>query len=229
MLTSGRNSLCGNDGGTEILPRKDLAQFLAESLDVADWDIHGEKRLAFQLHMDGIPYKSTKSDSIEKALGVSEKTSLGVGKGSPGFPVIYTRCSRNEKNQIMRSVMSTNNTPKDERDEVLFAFHQTGQCPTAAEIIEWNCRYPQFADDIRAHAAVARDWARLKGTPAATPDEVMLARGHSRILNALYNAEVAAEAAVESRKSFQQIMSEQETMYRASPRKLELLEASSPT
>ena len=32
------------------------------------------KRLAFRLHMDGVPFKSTRSDSIANALGVSERT-----------------------------------------------------------------------------------------------------------------------------------------------------------
>lgn len=32
------------------------------------------KRLAFRLYMDGLPYKSKKSDSIAKACGVSDKT-----------------------------------------------------------------------------------------------------------------------------------------------------------
>ncbi len=32
------------------------------------------KRLAFRLHMDGIPFKSKKSSSIAAALGISEKT-----------------------------------------------------------------------------------------------------------------------------------------------------------
>jgi hypothetical protein len=46
-----------------------------------------------------------------------------------------------------------------ERDEVLFTFHEAYERPTAENIIEWTRRYPQFADDIRAHAAVAWDWA----------------------------------------------------------------------
>lgn len=35
---------------------------------------HSQKRLAFRLYMDGVPFKSTKGPSIEKALGVSERT-----------------------------------------------------------------------------------------------------------------------------------------------------------
>ncbi len=35
---------------------------------------HPRKRLAFRLFMDGVPFKSTKGPSIEKALGISERT-----------------------------------------------------------------------------------------------------------------------------------------------------------
>jgi hypothetical protein len=101
--------------------------------------------------------------------------------------------------------------PKDTRDEVLFAFHEACEQPSAEDIIEWTRRYPQFADDIREHATVARDWAARKGLPAMEPDETMLARGHSRVLNVLYNAEVAAKAAGEPCESFQQIMAERGT------------------
>lgn len=107
--------------------------------------------------------------------------------------------------------MTTPSNPKETRDEVLFAFHQAFDRPTPEQIIEWTRRYPQFADDIRAHAAIARDWAARKGLPVAVPDETMLARGHSRVLNALYNAEIAAKAAGEPCESFQQIMAERGT------------------
>ncbi len=43
------------------------------------------------------------------------------------------------------------------RDEILFAFHQTCECPTEEQIDEWAGRYPQLAEDIRSHAAIARD------------------------------------------------------------------------
>jgi hypothetical protein len=83
--------------------------------------------------------------------------------------------------------MTATNTNID-RDEVLFAFHQECERPTALQIIEWTKRYPQFADDIRAHAAV-----RLERAPGAEdtdlePDETLLARGRSRALNAVYKA-----------------------------------------
>ena len=82
----------------------------------------------------------------------------------------------------------------EDRDEVLFAFHQACERPTADQIIDWTDRYPQFAEDIRAHAAVSRDWAAQEGLPVAEADASMLARGYSNALNALYNAEIEASA-----------------------------------
>jgi hypothetical protein len=107
--------------------------------------------------------------------------------------------------------MNTHTNPQDTKDEVLFAFHQACDNPTTEQIIEWTHRYPQFADDIRAHAAIARDWAARKGFPDVQPDADMLAHGHSRVLNALYNAEVAAKAAGEPCESFQEMMAERRT------------------
>jgi hypothetical protein len=107
--------------------------------------------------------------------------------------------------------MSTDSAPDSRRDDVLFAFHQACEHPTADQIVEWATRYPEFADDIRAHAAVALDWAARKDMPAAVPDAGMLARGHSRVLDALFNAEVAANAAAEPAPSFHQLMAERGT------------------
>jgi hypothetical protein len=99
---------------------------------------------------------------------------------------------------------------KEERDEVLFAFHQACECPTAEEIIAWIERYPQFADDIRAHAAISRDWAASKGLPATEVDETMLARTYSNALNVLYDAEIKASSSgpAQSAKSFHEILNE---------------------
>ncbi len=89
--------------------------------------------------------------------------------------------------------MNAHNKSVD-RDEVLFAFHQACERPTAEQIIEWIARYPQFAEDIRAHAAVSRDWAAREGVSVAEAGEAMLARGYSNALNALYNAEIKASS-----------------------------------
>jgi hypothetical protein len=93
------------------------------------------------------------------------------------------------------------------RDDVLFAFHEACPRPTVEQIIDWTARYPQFADDIRAHAAVARDWAVREGLPAEEPSETMLARAYSRALNALYKADAEAKPAeADAAQSFQDIV-----------------------
>ena len=56
-----------------------------------------------------------------------------------------------------------------ERDEVLFAFHQTCDNPTADKSTEWTRRYPQFADDIRAHAAMRAEWASESNSTTTSP------------------------------------------------------------
>ena len=78
------------------------------------------------------------------------------------------------------------------RDEVLFAFHEAFERPTACQIIEWTERYPEFAEDIRAHAAVSWDWAAQNDIPLEEPDEATLANAYSRALSALYDAELQA-------------------------------------
>jgi hypothetical protein len=102
------------------------------------------------------------------------------------------------------------NKRKEERDEVLFAFHQACDRPTAEQIIAWTTRYPQFAEDIRAHAAISRDWAESEVLPALEPDETMLARTYSIALNALYEADAKASspAPVQAAKSFQEVIKE---------------------
>jgi hypothetical protein len=102
----------------------------------------------------------------------------------------------------------TDQNRAEDRDEVLFAFHRACNDPTAEQIIEWASRFPQFADDIRAHAALLKDWAAREGLPAEEPDETMLARGRSRALDALYNAEVAltSEETPASSRSFERMM-----------------------
>jgi hypothetical protein len=99
---------------------------------------------------------------------------------------------------------------KEDRDEVLFAFHQACERPTAEQIIAWADRYPQFADDIRSHAAVSRDWSASADLPAVDADETMLARAYSNALNALYQAEIDASSAAvpQTAKTFHDILKE---------------------
>lgn len=49
---------------------------------------------------------------------------------------------------------------QSERDTILYCFHIAYEKPSAQNIITWCESYPQFAEDIRSHAAVAWDWAR---------------------------------------------------------------------
>jgi hypothetical protein len=57
--------------------RHDPTNTIHESMDVEnilEQVTHDQKRLAFRLYMDGIPFKSNKSCSIATALGISERT-----------------------------------------------------------------------------------------------------------------------------------------------------------
>jgi hypothetical protein len=82
-----------------------------------------------------------------------------------------------------------------ERDEVLFAFHQTCDNPTAEQVSEWTRRYPQYADDIREHAAMRAQWASDSDERDAQPDDSLLARGRSQALNLLHSARQESAAA----------------------------------
>jgi hypothetical protein len=97
----------------------------------------------------------------------------------------------------------TNRT--EDRDEVLFAFHQECMRPTSEQIADWARRYPQFAEDIRAHAAVAWDWAEEDALEVGALDESLVSRGYSRALNVIFNAESAAQTAANA-QSFQQML-----------------------
>jgi hypothetical protein len=95
-----------------------------------------------------------------------------------------------------------------DRDEVLFAFHQECERPSAEQIMAWVNRFPQFADDIRAHAAVAWDWATQNVDSEVEVDESMSARAYSEALNIIYAAEtsaVPAQAVTPYSRTFQQL------------------------
>jgi hypothetical protein len=80
----------------------------------------------------------------------------------------------------------------EERDEVLFAFHVACESPTPEFVDEWVRRYPQYEDDFRQHAGILAARLVEAEAPQLEPDETMLARGRSRALNAVYNAEIEA-------------------------------------
>lgn len=86
-----------------------------------------------------------------------------------------------------------------ERDRVLMAFHNECQKPTVEQLLTWIERFPEYADDIRAHAAVARDWvAGVEGTDEEVSQSA-LDTAYSNALNAIYSArkkEAQANAAV---------------------------------
>ncbi len=78
-------------------------------------------------------------------------------------------------------------TNTEDRDEVLYNFHMAYPSPTAADIINWIGRFPQYADDIRAHAAIARDWAAQAETEVEA-DDLEIQRAYSRALNIIYHS-----------------------------------------
>jgi hypothetical protein len=94
----------------------------------------------------------------------------------------------------------------EDREAVLFAFHQECARPTAGQIIAWVSRFPQFADDIRAHAAVAWDWAMREGLADEELDESISARGYSQALNIIFNEEHSAENLTASCQRFQDML-----------------------
>jgi hypothetical protein len=91
-------------------------------------------------------------------------------------------------------------TKPEDRDDVLFAFHRATSDPTAEEICDWVRRHPQFADDIRAHAEILKEWADRENLPEEALDEALLMRSRSRALNTLHNAKVGPRLAKLFRK-----------------------------
>jgi hypothetical protein len=83
----------------------------------------------------------------------------------------------------------THSHKSEDRDEVLFAFHQECARPTSDQIIAWTKRFPQFAEDIRAHAAVAWDWLAAGREEPVEVDENLSARAYSQALNLIFGAE----------------------------------------
>lgn len=91
-----------------------------------------------------------------------------------------------------------------ERDQVLMAFHAECEKPSLEQILEWIERFPKYSDDIRAHAAVARDLAE---GAEGTDDEVsqtVLDAAYSNALNAIYSAKKRNES-VKTAASFHDI------------------------
>lgn len=91
--------------------------------------------------------------------------------------------------------MSKHNT-QEKRADVLYAFQLACEYPTSSDIIEWTKRYPQYADDIREHAEMLLAQHSRSQFEQLEPDEDMLAKGRSVTMNAIYEAEQAAEQPV---------------------------------
>lgn len=94
----------------------------------------------------------------------------------------------------------------EDRDSVLFAFHQECDRPTAEQIIAWINRYPQFAEDIRAHAAVAWDWATHDRLPVEEVDQSLAKRAYSQTLNAIFEEENSEKNIQTICQSFQEML-----------------------
>lgn len=93
------------------------------------------------------------------------------------------------------------------RDEVLFAFHEACEHPTANQIMEWTSRYPEFAEDIIAHAEHQLSWVAQREHHDGEPDESDVARNWSWTLNAIYEAEKAGSPdATPAGETFSQLL-----------------------
>lgn len=69
--------------------------------------------------------------------------------------------------------------------------HSTWRANLTPEFVEqWVLQYPQYAKDFRQHAGILAARLVQSQSPQLLPDETMLARGRSRALNAVYNADL---------------------------------------
>ena len=102
----------------------------------------------------------------------------------------------------------TDKSQNTERDEALYAFHREYVRPTAEDICKWVAKYPEYAEDIRTHAAIALDCAfRPKSEFMEEPSKVELDRANSNALNILYDVnQKRAISDAANNASFQQLM-----------------------
>jgi transcriptional regulator with XRE-family HTH domain len=101
--------------------------------------------------------------------------------------------------------MMTEKKENTNRDDVLFAFHKACPRPTSDDIAAWVHRYPQFAEDIRIHAGIARDIAEEDNLMEVP--EIMFQRGYSRALSALYSADLEnAASESDTYQSFEAVL-----------------------
>lgn len=117
--------------------------------------------------------------------------------------------------------MTDSNRDK-ERDAILFSLHKAGKNPTAKEIDDWVKQYPEYADDIRSHAAIIKDWAAREDLPALEPDEATVSRSQSRAIDALHRARAAAVGERAGARTFDEIMAATGTDVPGLARKLDI-------
>jgi len=93
-----------------------------------------------------------------------------------------SRVTENESEKAM-----TNRHQHLDRDQVLLAFQEAFEKPTVENIIEWVDRFPEYAEDIRDHAAIAHDIAaRATEHPEDAIDDRLLNISFSHALNGLF-------------------------------------------
>ena len=78
---------------------------------------------------------------------------------------------------------------RQDRDEVLIAFHEECDIPTRGDVERWTQAHPGCAQDIREHAAVRLAMIADMVEQAAQLDDNMIARGRSRVQAAMFAAE----------------------------------------
>src|SRR5207247_354201 len=116
-----------------------------------------------------------------------------------------SKATENESEEAM-----TNQSKDLDRDEVLTALHEAYEKPTAENIIEWVKRYPEYADDIRDHAAIARDVAvRVAEHAEDAIDERALNISFSHALNGLFAGDQESKIAanISLATTFQELLS----------------------
>jgi hypothetical protein len=116
--------------------------------------------------------------------------------------------------------MSKNDT---RRDEVLLAFHEACEHPTAETIAEWTGRYPEFADDIIAHAEHQLAWQARLDLHDREPDEADVNRNWSWTLDAMYKAQNAQQPGSDAAaETFSQLIEQQGLTIPSLARKLDI-------
>lgn len=94
-----------------------------------------------------------------------------------------------------------------DRDEVLLAFQASCARPTTEDIVVWVRRYPQFAEDIRDHAAITLDIEAREDKFGPAISEHDLSVSFSFALNGLATGDkTRRERAANDMATFQEII-----------------------